>query len=412
MAVKRGILSLAVLLLASSVDGRAGLARRELEAADLLTNRFPFYHTSSALVEEASALAGSCAGFSLSTETDGEASLPVARLAALGTPGKRPELKTLMVFGEHARELISPETGLAWLRKLCSAEGAQLRQETSFVMVLDANPQGRAMVEGGEYCTRTNENKVDLNRNYGEHWQAAHEDDDESGVGSKKGQPVEAFSSGSSAFSEPQTRIIAKLLKATKPDVFLDVHSGTKGLFMPYDWTTDPIPNESDRNNMKAVLQEVNSKDCPECMVGSCAETVGYLAPGSSADYAYSQGVSFPFIWEIYADSADAEADAQDQRAFQAKKQAGASFLQGRTHAQVREHASAHLQKGFGDDVPAPSWAAGDEADMSVLEKATKEHCLLQFNPLTKDDYDFTVARWTSAFVTLCNSVRRVQGTA
>jgi len=412
MAAMRGLLTIVALLLTSGADGRVELAQQGLEAAEVLTDKYPFYHTSSALVEEASSLASSCAGLSLTTETEGDAALPVARLAALGGggEGKRQELKILMVFGEHARELISPETGLAWLQKLCSAEGNRLRQQTSFVMVLNANPQGRALVEAGEYCTRTNENKVDLNRNYGFHWKAEHEDDDENGVGSKQGVPVEAFSSGSSAFSEPETRIIANLLKATKPDVFLDVHSGTKGLFMPYDWTTDPIPNESDRKNMKAVLQEVNSKDCPECMVGDCAETVGYLAPGSSADYAYSQGVSYSYIWEIYADAADAEADARDQRAFLARKNAGGSFLQRTTHASVREHASKHLDIATGDDLPA--WAAADETELAPMVLQAKEHCLVQFNPLTKAEFDSTLSRWTTAFVTLCDTVRRVQGAA
>jgi hypothetical protein len=277
-------------------------------------------------------------------------------------------------------------------------------------MVLNANPQGRAMVEQGEYCTRTNENRVDLNRNYGFHWQAEHEDDDESGVGSKQGQPVEAFSSGSSAFSEPETRIIRDLLGKTKPDVFLDIHSGTKGLFMPYDWTTDPIPNESDRQHMKSVLQEINSKHCPECMVGDCAETVGYLAPGSSADYAYSEGVSFSYIWEIYADAADAEQDARDQKDFLARKKAGTSLLQSASRHRLREHASRHLQLDAGSDLPA--WAQGDAAELAPMEQATKQHCLLEFNPLTQAEYDSTVSRWTDAFATLCSKVRQVQSGA
>merc|ERR1719465_209852 len=94
---------------------------------------------------------------------------------------------------------------------------------------------------------------------------------------------------------------------------------------MPYDWTTDPIPDENDKRNMQAVLQEVNAHDCPECMVGDCADTVGYLSPGSSADYAYSQGVKFAFIWEVYADAADAAQDLSDQKDFLAKKAAQAN---------------------------------------------------------------------------------------
>jgi hypothetical protein len=270
--------------------------------------------------------------------------------------------------------------------------------------VLNANPRGRSQVESGEYCTRTNENGVDLNRNYGFHWQAEREDDDEKGVGSKEGKPVEAFSSGSGPFSEPETRIIARLLNNTRPDIFVDVHSGTKGLFMPYDWTTDPIPNEDDRRNMKDVLQEVNTNDCPECMVGDCAETVGYLAPGSSADFAYSQGVKFAFIWEIYADAADAAEDARDQQAFLSRKKAATSLLQ---------RSAGGGKVGFGDDgagADLPQWAMGDEAALKPMEAEAKQHCLLQFNPLTEASYQSTVSRWSKAFVTLCDAVRRVRG--
>lgn len=399
MAAMRGILAAILVLLWGS-------------GADVLTDKYPFYHTSSALVDEATSLAASCSGLSLSDEADGAASVPVARLGALGSGGgdQSRELKVVMVFGEHARELISPETGLAWLRKLCGPEGPKLRQQTSFVMVLNANPQGRAMVEAGEYCTRTNENRVDLNRNYGFHWKAEHEDDDETGVGSKAGEPVEAFSSGSGAFSEPETRIVKRIIKEIKPDIFLDVHSGTKGLFMPYDWTMDPIPNESDRQHMKTVLQEVKSQDCPECMEGDCAETVGYLAPGSSADYAYSQGVSFSYIWEIYADAADAASDLADQKAFLAKKNVGASLLQNSARARTR-NAAAILAASAGDDLALPSWAAGDETALAPLVLASKQNCLVQFNPLTKDEYDGTLSRWTKAFVTMCDTVRRVQST-
>merc|ERR1719335_1347497 len=123
----------------------------------------------------------------------------------------------MMVFGEHARELISPEIGLHFLRQLCGPEGAELRKSNSFLMVLNANPRSRRAVEAGDYCLRTNENGVDLNRNYGFHWKEEKEDDQETGVGTKQGKPFEAFSSGSGPFSEPETRIISRLLNQTKP---------------------------------------------------------------------------------------------------------------------------------------------------------------------------------------------------
>lgn len=365
-----------------------------------LTDAFPFYHTSAALVSEASVLAasGACKGLSVFYETEGDVSVPVAELPASNSSAQR----VLMVFGEHARELISSETGLHFIQELCGSEGADLRKTNHFVMVLNANPSGRQSVESGEYCARTNANGVDLNRNYGFHWEAEHADDDETGVGTKKGQPVEAFSSGTGPFSEPETRIVQRLINKTQPDIFLDVHSGTKGLFMPYDWTTDPIPNKEDRQRMQTVLDTVNTNDCPECMVGDCAETVGYLAPGSSADYAYSQGIKFSYIWEIYADAEDASQDLKDQQTFLARKRSGLSFWQARSS--VKQPASSNVM-----DAGMPEWAKQEAAVWAPMEEETKQRCLKQFNPTTKEEYEDTVARWTHAFHTLCNSVQSLR---
>lgn len=367
--------------------------------ASRLTDALPFYHTSDALISEARNLvdSGSCQGLTISSETEGDVSLPVADVPALNNGGKNSQ-KVLMIFGEHARELISSETALRFLHELCGSEGAELRKTNSFVMVLNANPNGRQSVESGQYCARTNANGVDLNRNYGFHWQAEHADDDETGVGSKQGQPVEAFSSGTGPFSEPETRIIQRLINSTQPNIFIDVHSGTKGLFMPFDWTTDPIPNEEDRQRMQKVLGDVNTKDCPECMVGDCAETVGYLAPGSSADYAYSQGIKFSFIWEIYADDEDASQDLKDQQAFLARKRAEVGFIQ--KHSSPKQPALPNVQEGV-----MPDWAKQEYAIWDPMEQETKKKCLKQFNPITKKDFESTIERWTHAFHTLCNAV-------
>ena len=37
-------------------------------------------------------------------------------------------------------------------------------------MVINVNPKSRMEVENGNYCLRTNENGVDLNRNWDAHW--------------------------------------------------------------------------------------------------------------------------------------------------------------------------------------------------------------------------------------------------
>ena len=85
--------------------------------------------------------------------------------------------KVFIVFGEHARELISPETGLQLVNILCKNKNVSdkrniddLLEKNNFALIINANPNGRRSVELGNYCKRTNENNVDLNRNWNSHW--------------------------------------------------------------------------------------------------------------------------------------------------------------------------------------------------------------------------------------------------
>lgn len=372
-----------------------------------LAASYPFYHTSDSLVEDASTIATSCEGAEVAMESDSGAFVPTVRLHALGGKESSSEvnseapLRVMMVFGEHARELISPEAGLHFFRNLCGEEGRNVRKTTSFLLALNANPQGRASVESGEYCVRTNEDDVDLNRNYGDHWKEEKSDDPSAGVAGKRGQQFESFSSGTKPFSEPETRIVARLLNQTSPDVFVDVHSGTRGLFMPYDWTTDEIPNERDRTDMRSALQEIHDNDCPECSMGGGAETVGYLAPGASADYAYALGVKYSFIWEIYEGDTSIRkvnrggAGDQLSQSNQPDQQAVASFLS------LRSTRTRHRQ------LDLPAWASEDAADLEPMEENTLDKCFRQFNPTTQDDYTRTVERWSRAFMRLCDIAQR-----
>lgn len=378
-----------------------------------LSAAYPFYHTSDSLVSDASSIAATCEGVEVTLESDGGASVPTVRLKALGggeSNGGAAPLQVMMVFGEHARELISPEAGLHFLQKLCGEEGRNVRKATSFLMALNANPQGRATVESGEYCTRTNEDDVDLNRNYGDHWKEEKSDDSSSGVGAKRGRAFESFSSGTGPFSEPETRIVARLMNQTKPDVFVDVHSGTRGLFMPYDWTTDPIPNEQDRSNMMSALQEIHDNDCPECTVGGGAETVGYLAPGASADYAYAQGVKYSFIWEIYADGDTSRQDLDDRQQFLSKSRSNDVASELSPDANEKPPAFSFLARRTSRQLDLPAWASADAADLAPIEENTMNTCFKQFNPTTQDEYTHTVEKWSRAFVRLCDIVHRAKG--
>jgi murein tripeptide amidase MpaA len=80
--------------------------------------------------------------------------------------------KAFLLFGEHAREFISPETGLHFMKKLCSDDVSvkNVKNNYQLKLVLNANPHSRMKAEKGDFCLRENENGVDINRNYDAHW--------------------------------------------------------------------------------------------------------------------------------------------------------------------------------------------------------------------------------------------------
>lgn len=57
--------------------------------------------------------------------------------------------KAFLLFGEHARELISPETGFHFVKKICSGseETKTLRDNYELRMILNTNPLSREKVE-------------------------------------------------------------------------------------------------------------------------------------------------------------------------------------------------------------------------------------------------------------------------
>lgn len=73
------------------------------------------YHTGDQIAEEMENLRDNCGNRLQLTNVGSDPSLKVARLNA----GQTRENKAFLVFGEHPRELISSETGLRLLQKLC-----------------------------------------------------------------------------------------------------------------------------------------------------------------------------------------------------------------------------------------------------------------------------------------------------
>jgi len=281
----------------------AGL--REQEASSKkgrnLVSEYGFYHTTDQIHEELKALSHSCPELSMKTESrpspssDSDDLVVLIDFIRIKRKGKEPaQNRAFFLFGEHARELISPESALHFIRTLCGKEkdlrneASALLDTTEFLIVANANPISRKKVEEGEYCLRGNEREVDLNRNWDEEWQP-----DDGSAMSAETNP------GPSPFSEVETQILRDAVDDFRPSLFLTIHSGTLGMYMPWAYSrSEAVRNQA---GMLDVLQDLDDKYC-QCPFGAAGKEVGYNCPGTCLDYVYDKlKTPFAFAFEIYA---------------------------------------------------------------------------------------------------------------
>merc|ERR1719161_2065537 len=197
----------------------AGQAQQE-QKSKTMASLYPFYHTSDELHEKLFALQQRCPGLTVETKSDeNKATTSLAGESTPGThvdidiahmktggPGEKKMNKMFILFGEHSRELISPESGFHFISLLCGEGNSELVKQaretlktTEFKIVLNGNPNSRRKVEQGDFCLRVNVNGVDLNRNWDEQWEA-------------ESTPLAGTNPGPRPFSEAETRIFKDLV--------------------------------------------------------------------------------------------------------------------------------------------------------------------------------------------------------
>merc|ERR1719281_2295509 len=174
-----------------------------------MLSMYPFYHSSAQLHSKLTDLASRCPGMTLQSmpSDDGSVNIDVVSVKA---PGTSPINKNFLLFGEHARELISPESGLHFIKSLCGEtdlkeKAERVLQDSEFQIVVNGNPASRKHVEQGDFCLRVNPDGVDLNRNWDEEW--------------SPGSPFDMSGDtnpGPSAFSEAETKIFKDLVSEYK----------------------------------------------------------------------------------------------------------------------------------------------------------------------------------------------------
>jgi len=348
---------------------------------------YPYYHTTAEIQEEAKRLVKKCSHrASIKTVTNEGVSIDVVTVESKQAS---PTNRVFILFGEHSRELISPESGLFFLKALCgeaeldsqTAKVAAVLTDNSFQLVLNGNPRSRVKVESGSYCVRENPSGVDLNRNWDEQWNAT-------------GVALADVNPGPLPFSEPETRIFKQLVTEFKPTTFLTVHSGTRGMYMPWAYDTNHL---ADRNQpaMMEVLKTLDEKHC-KCPFGAAGKEVGYACPGTSLDWIYDQmKTPFAFAFEIYV-SPNEDEDLTN-RWLQKVQGGGSSLLEGGSHL-AHSHFSDLFQR-HGSDFVHTSKSTAKQSSRQKDDDA----CFSQFNPDTKERYEATVKNWASAYLEMAH---------
>lgn len=368
----------------------------EFMVAQKLQEQYPWYHTGDEIHSKLATLAGNCDGahFDLfskgaatGAQSEEELTLDVIRISK-GT--SQPKIKAFFVFGEHARELISTESALTFIREICG-HGSGTDQDlahrvldsTSFVIVPNANPLSRMKVEAGEFCKRANEDGVDLNRNWGSEHRAQWDGKDPE------------MNPGPRGFSEPETRIINELVWEEKPDVFLSVHSGAFLLGTPFGYSASQQPDNQQK--MMDVLKPISEQFCNgDCPYGNLAGLIGYSSKGCDIDYVKeSLHVPFAFTWEIYAGQ-----EVRDMYAEEAHARAENRSMEGPARGFFHAEGSLGLLQ-----TSTSRRFRGRAFVLDPAEQKARDDCFWQFNPESKEETMAVTQNWATAYLTLCDKI-------
>ena len=326
-----------------------------------LQSKFPFYHSTSEIHEKILQHEKSC-HVPIKVKSKSCGNDCVIDIVDIGHSGAKE--KVFLLFGEHARELVSPETAIGLIEALCSESdgGIFLKSEAlkvaQYRIIPNGNPSSRSKVELGQYCLRTNQNGVDLNRNWGYQWSPT------APPGSPEADQLEP---GSGAFSERETKIFKSAVEEFRPTVFAAIHSGTMGMYMPWAYSSTPNGRAKKMRNsrkMKEVLSELDSKYC-QCPSGAAAEEVGYDSAGTCLDWVHSRTTAkYSFAFEIFTGN-------------------GVEELRQRYKNQKIRGGNSLLQISLED------------------QESSQMDCFEQFNPKTFETYKTVIDNWTKALIEL-----------
>jgi len=203
--------------------------------------------------------------------------------------GKGPK-NVFMDFGIHAREWISPATGLYIINELLTkyadgGDSTKILNAWTFHIIPVLNPDGYAYSHSRDRMWRKNRAKrvtgttttygVDLNRNFGYMWN----------TGGSSGSPSSDTYHGGSPMSENEAKAMQSYMTGKSWDTYLTFHSYGQWWFTNWGYST-ANPPQFDELKKKATIgaNAIRAVNGRSYTIGSSAQLL-YIASGGSEDW-------------------------------------------------------------------------------------------------------------------------------
>jgi len=198
--------------------------------------------------------------------------------------------RIFVTFNLHAREWITGMSGVYAVEYFIE----KLKQDSSYldgtevVLMPMANPDGFLYSTRSSRMHRKNmanscsssNRGVDLNRNFPAHWN----------TGGSSSNPCSDTYMGPSAASEPETKVIERVMEEAPMTVYIDVHSYSELIISSWGWTTRTHPRNAEYRAIgREIVNAIRSAEGRTWREGPTA-TLLYQASGIAPDTADEKG--------------------------------------------------------------------------------------------------------------------------
>ncbi|MDO8365352.1 MAG: M14 family metallopeptidase, partial [Saprospiraceae bacterium] len=217
----------------------------------------------------------------ISDQPDSDEAEPEALYTALHHAREPNSLTHLIYFMWHLLENYENDPELRYLVNNTELYFIPCLNPDGYIYNQTTNPDG-----GGFWRKNRRDNGdgtfgVDLNRNYSYNW----------GIGGSSGSPSSETYRGPAPFSEPETQMAKAFIEAHEFEIALNCHTSGNKLVHPWGYTNS-VPTPDFTTLADWFTRESNYAS------GSCWQTLGYLANGTSDDWMYGEKNKFAFTPE------------------------------------------------------------------------------------------------------------------